>query len=191
MLINTIRLGTILLSLVMFGTLIISSSALGQTAGPSNPNANVTTAYKILSQENGQILTVKTDLPSYKFGDTIVITGHVTNPQNATAITLRVFNSHDNLISVGSLMPSSDGSFTRTILATGPLWQDPGTFTILAQYGKYIQANTTFSYIEQSSSSITVTTDKSSYNYGNTIVISGKVQGDILKIFNFSYTKLS
>lgn len=165
----------------MFGTLLVHSSAFGQTAGPSNPNENVTTAYKILNQTNNSTLTIQTDLPSYKLGNTIVLTGHITNLQSSSAITIRVFNPSQNLISVSQILPSSDGSFTKTILTVLPLWSESGTYTIVTQYGKYIQTSTTFSYIGQSSSSITVTTDKPSYSYGNTILISGKVQGDILQ----------
>ena len=123
-----------------------------QVAGPTNPNANVTTAYKLLHQ-NGTIslstlppLSIQTDLPTYSQGDTVVITGHVREVENSTAITLRVFNSLKNLISVAQLTPSSDGSFTKTVLATGPLWKDAGNYTLIAQYGRYTQVNATFHY---------------------------------------------
>ena len=124
-----------------------------QTPGPTNPNANVTTAYKILNENQTGIspstlppLSVKTDLPSYNQGDTVVITGHIKEVENATALTLRVFSSLKNLISVAQLLPTADGSFTKTFIATGPLWKDAGNYTIVAQYGRYTQANTTFAY---------------------------------------------
>ena len=124
----------------------------GQQGGPANPNANVTTAYKLLhtnstvSLSTISPLSIKTDLPTYNQGDTVVMTGHVREVENATAVTLRVFNSMRNLISVAQLTPSSDGSFTKTFLATGPLWKDAGNYTLIAQYGKYTQTNATFHY---------------------------------------------
>src|SRR6476660_7436717 len=104
-----------LLLIITASIAIITVPAYAQTAGPSNPNENVTTTYTLLHQ-------------------------------NATAVTLRVFNSLKNLISVAQLLPSSDGSFTKTILATGPLWKDAGNYTIIAQYGRYTQVNATFHY---------------------------------------------
>jgi len=123
-----------------------------QVGGPLNPNANVTTAYKLL-HKNGTIslstispLSIKTDLPSYNQGDSIIMSGHVRDIVNGTAVTLRVFNPLPNLITVAQLTPASDGSFTKTFLATGPLWKDAGNYTLIAQYGKYTQANATFHY---------------------------------------------
>jgi predicted secreted protein with PEFG-CTERM motif len=149
--------------------ILISLPAFAQ-AGPTNPNANITTAYKLL-YKNGTIsqttlppLSIKTDLPSYSQGDTVVMTGHVRDIQNNTAVTLRVFNSLKNLISVAQLTPSVDGSFTKTFLATGPLWKDAGTYTLLAQYGKYTQANATFHYNGGTGTSIISQVNNATYS---------------------------
>ena len=129
----------------------IGLPVFGQTP-VTNPNANVTTAYQLLhtnstvSASTIPPLSIKTDLPVYNQGDTVVMTGHVREVENATAITLRVFNSLKNLISVAQLTPASDGSFTKTFLATGPLWKDAGNYTLIAQYGKYTNASATFHY---------------------------------------------
>jgi predicted secreted protein with PEFG-CTERM motif len=148
------RFGILVAIFVITMVLSVSSSlpVFAQVGGPANPNANVTTAYTLL-HKNGTIslstippLSVKTDLLSYNQGDTVVVTGHVKEVQNATAITLRVFNSLKNLISVAQLIPSSDGSFTKTFLATGPLWKDAGNYTVITQYGLYTQVNSTFHY---------------------------------------------
>ncbi len=129
---------------------LISFPAFAQTPGPSNPNANSTTGYNLLHGNqtlyNVPPLTVKTDLPSYKQGDTVVVTGHIRELENKTALTLRVFSSLKNLISIAQLLPASDGSFTKTFIATGPLWKDAGNYTIVAQYGRYTQTNATFYY---------------------------------------------
>jgi len=140
-----------LLLIITASIAIITVPAYAQTP-VTNPRENLT-AYDILHGNNQTIslsslspLSIKTDLPTYNQGDTIVMTGHVREPENATAVTLRVFNSLKNLISVAQLLPSSDGSFTKTILATGPLWKDAGNYTIIAQYGPYTNTNATFHY---------------------------------------------
>jgi len=91
-------------------------------------------------------VSIKTDLPSYNQGDTIVMTGHVSDVTSGSAILLRIFNSGGQLISLAQLVPASDGSFTKSFLATGPLWTNAGTYTIEAQYGKYGQPVTTTFY---------------------------------------------
>ena len=147
---SSILIGIIVITIAFSITAITPISA--QVAGPANPNANVTTAYKLLHQ-NGTIsastlppLSIKTDLPVYSQGDSIIMTGHVRDIVNGTDVTLRVFNSLPNLITVAQIRPTADGSFTKTFLATGPLWKDAGNYTLVAQYGRYTQANATFHY---------------------------------------------
>jgi predicted secreted protein with PEFG-CTERM motif len=150
---SSIFYSTLLMIMVMAAP--IALPVFGQTP-VTNPKGNQTTAYDLLQQEANQTggiskstlppLAVNTDLPTYNQGDTIVITGHVRDTQNATAVTLRVFNSLKNMISVAQLLPASDGSFTKTFLATGPLWKAAGNYTIVAQYGLYTTTNSTFHY---------------------------------------------
>jgi predicted secreted protein with PEFG-CTERM motif len=160
----------------------IGLPVFGQVPVPK-PDANVTTAYQLL-HSNSTIsistlppLSIKTDLPVYNQGDTVVMTGHVREIENATAVTLRVFNSLTNLISIAQLIPASDGSFTKTFLATGPLWKAAGNYTIIAQYGKYTQANATFHYNGGTGTSIIAQAINSTY----------PLQGYSGKIFNVPY----
>ena len=134
---------------------VISLPVYALEGGPANPKGNQTTAWDLLQQEANKTgvskstivpLSINTDLPRYSQGDTIVMTGHVRDSQNETAVTLRVFNSLKNMISIAQLLPSSDGSFTKTFLATGPLWKSAGNYTIVAQYGLYTNTTSTFYY---------------------------------------------
>ncbi len=148
---NSSILIAVLVITIAFSIPVITSVFADQ-GGPANPNANVTTAYKLL-HTNSTVslstippLSIKTDLPVYNQGDTVVMTGHVREIVNGTAVTLRVFNPLKNLISVAQLTPASDGSFTKTFLATGPLWKDAGNYTLIAQYGRYTNDSATFHY---------------------------------------------
>src|SRR5436853_5734336 len=90
--------------------------------GPSNPNANVTTAYKLLQNSTHSTtppIIVTTDLKSYNQGDTIIVKGAVRELEDQTAITVRVLSSLKNLISVAQLNTLADGSFSKTFIATG------------------------------------------------------------------------
>src|SRR5689334_11754124 len=91
-------------------------------------------------------MTVVTDLPSYNQGDTVIIKGTVRDIQNQTAIAVIVRDSLKNLVSIGQPPLSSTGTFTVSLKANGPLWKQAGNYTVIAQYGKYQNATTTFKY---------------------------------------------
>ena len=153
---NSSILIAVLVITIAFSIPVITS-VFAQVGGPTNPNANETTAYKLLQQEANQSgtgvikttiapLRIQTDLPTYNQGDKIVMSGQVRDVQNATAITLRVFNPLKNLVKVDQFLPGPDGSFTKTFLATGPLWTSAGNYTIVAQYGLYTNDSATFHF---------------------------------------------
>ena len=124
--------------------------------GPPPPDKNGT-AYWYLQQEANQTgtgvmkttispLSIHTDLPTYNQGDKIIMSGQVRDIENATSVTIRVFNPLKNLVSIGQLIPAPDGSFTKAFLATGPLWINAGNYTIAVQYGLYTNASATFHF---------------------------------------------
>ena len=135
----------------------VITPVFAQDAGPTNPNANETTAYKLLQQEANQSgtgvikttiapLSIHTDLPTYNQGDKIIMSGQVRDIQNGTAITLRVFNPLKNLVRVDQILPAPDGTFNKAFLATGPLWINAGNYTLVVQYGLYSNATATFQF---------------------------------------------
>jgi len=155
----------ILVITIAFSIPVITPVFAQVSGGPTNPNENVTTAYKLLQQESNLTgsgvskttivpLSIHTDLPVYNQGDKIIMSGQVRDIQNATAITLRVFNPLKNLVRVDQLLPGSDGSFTKTFLATGPLWVNAGNYTLVVQYGLYTNASSTFHFNGGTGSSI-------------------------------------
>ena len=109
-------------------------------------------------------------------GDTIVISGRVTTIILETPVTIQIFNG-GNLIEIAQLVVAQDGSFTHTILAEGPQWQNEGKYTVRASYGAGNIAEATFNFvISQNQPSIVVTTEQSSYREGDKIVILGEVK---------------
>ena len=146
---------SIFIALIIFIVILvpISLPAFGQTP-VTNPRENMT-AYDLLQQEANQTgvskstlspLSIATDLPAYNQGDTIIMAGHVRDPENATAVTIKVISPIKNLVFIGQLLPSADGSFTKTFAATGPYWKDAGNYTITAQYGLYTNSTIQFHY---------------------------------------------
>ncbi|HEV2193934.1 MAG TPA: PKD domain-containing protein [Nitrosopumilaceae archaeon] len=123
------------------------------TTAPTIIN-NQTNAHQILESlhHSGTALgatlpmTVLTDQKSYNQGDTVIIQGTIRDIQNKTAIAVIVRDSLKNLVSIAQPSLSSTGTFTVTLKANGPLWKQAGNYTIIAQYGKYQNATTTFRY---------------------------------------------
>ena len=102
-------------------------------------------------------ITVTTDKPSYNNGDEIMITGHVSQLNSNSAVNLRIFNPSQNLVSVGQLVPDSNGDFIKTLLTVGPLWTNAGTYTVEAQYGTGSQPVTTTFFFSGGTGTSTVT----------------------------------
>jgi len=125
---------------------------VASTTAPTTVN-NQTNAHQILeSSQSGTALgatlpiTVVTDQKSYNQGDTVIIKGTIREVQNKTAVAVIVRDSLKNIVSIGQPPLSSTGTFTVTLKANGPLWKQAGNYTVIAQYGKYQNATTTFQY---------------------------------------------
>ena len=125
---------------------------VASTTAPTTVN-NQTNAHQILeSSQSGTALgatlpmTVVTDQKSYNQGDTVIIKGTIRDIQNQTAIAVIVRDSLKNIVSIGQPPLSSTGIFTFPLKANGPLWKQAGNYTVIAQYGKYQNATTTFQY---------------------------------------------
>jgi predicted secreted protein with PEFG-CTERM motif len=132
----------------------VSVSGVRSSATATAPSRNGT-AYQYLQQEHGTTsvvatsqppLAVTTNSPTYAQGDSVVIHGAVkaTELSNATALTVRIINPLKNLVSIAQFIPAPDGSFSKTILATGPLWTTAGNYTVIAQYGPATNASSSF-----------------------------------------------
>jgi predicted secreted protein with PEFG-CTERM motif len=124
---------------------------VASTTAPTTVN-NQTNAHQILeSSQSGTALgatlpiTVVTDQKSYNQGDTVIIKGTIREIENKTGITVIVRNSL-NMVSIGQPPLSSTGTFTVIFKANGLLWKQAGNYTVIAQYGKYQNATTTFQY---------------------------------------------
>lgn len=91
-------------------------------------------------------ITVKTDLGSYKLGDTIIITGHVRDLQIGTPITIAIYNPSQKIVLFDQIATSSDGSFTTTFVPKLPLWSDSGSYTIRVTYGQTTANDISFNY---------------------------------------------
>jgi len=92
------------------------------------------------------LLSVNVSNNSFEEGETIVISGKVSTIILDDEVTIQIFNEDGNLIEIAQLVVAQDGSFTHTILAQGPQWQNEGDYKIRASYGgaNIVEANFEF-----------------------------------------------
>jgi hypothetical protein len=96
-------------------------------------------------------LSIKTELPLYEDGDSVVFSGLIKDPDanNSIDITIRVLGPLINgtskqIVTVKQIHPAA-GSFEGTFVVSGPLWKAAGDYKIIVNYGPQ-KAETTFRY---------------------------------------------
>ena len=102
----------------MTGQVIVGASGTAPTPQPTPPTISITT-----------------DKQSYNQGDTIVISGTVSNYIANTLVNIRIIDPIGNLVKVDQVDLGSDRTFSTSITATGALWQEAGTYQVKTQYG--------------------------------------------------------
>ena len=90
-----------------------------------------------LAQEqlSAQKIEIIADNTAYQEGDIITITGTIEKVIPGMPVSLQIF-FEQNLIQVSQVSVSQNGKFSDTFTASGPQWQNEGTITIKANYGK-------------------------------------------------------
>ena len=100
-----------------------------------------------------EIVSVSTDYGAYETGDPINISGSIcdydeSDPYKNFDVTLRVIAPNNNIISISQLPLENDGSYSTTILASGPLWKSDGDYTIHVSHGSDRNASVIFGFVD-------------------------------------------
>ena len=91
-------------------------------------------------------LSVLSDADSYILGDTVTISGNVSEIFENTPIILQLISPVD-LIEVAQIDVETNGEYTYTVIAQGQQWVNDGTYTVKAFYGANNFAETTFEFV--------------------------------------------
>ena len=99
----------------------------------------------IFAQEiSGQKISLTTDNTAYEEGDIITVTGNIDKILPGTPIILQIFIDRTQ-VDVAQIDVSSQGDFSTTFVASGPLWSNDGDVKIRASYGTmFTETNFTF-----------------------------------------------
>ncbi len=70
-------------------------------------------------------------------GGTVTISGSIKNYDSSAGkgLTFIVKSPDNNIVTIGQLIPNSDGSFEKSIVAGGPLWKLSGDYIVDFHYG--------------------------------------------------------
>ncbi len=80
-------------------------------------------------------VVVTTDKASYSEGETILITGEVTQLLGGYALALTVIAPNGNIVSIDQLTVGEDKKFNTSVAAGGALMKADGTYIVTVQYG--------------------------------------------------------
>lgn len=72
------------------------------------------------------------DKTSYKYDDTIKVSGTVTYEQGMVVV-IQIRSSSD-IVAIDQMFPPKSGKFSATFDAEGPKWQESGTYTLIVAY---------------------------------------------------------
>jgi len=134
-------------------------------------------------------IVVATDKASYSEGDTILVTGEVSQLLGGYALSIRMIAPNGNIVSIDQLTVVADTKFSTNMAAGGSLMKVEGTYTILVQYGdnKNNSATTSFEFggvteepVDQIASTVTDTTV--SVGEGNDLIGYEITGGKLLSI---------
>lgn len=82
-------------------------------------------------------ITVNTNLENYSTGDKIVISGHISSPNDKTPLVIKIFNPNHEMSFNKLFPPSLNQSYAWTV-STVAFWEflNSGNYTVLTQYGQ-------------------------------------------------------
>ena len=138
---------------------IILSQSYGFVYADHEGNSHVN--FQVASESSEvPIITIETDYSSYKTGDIVHVYGSVSDyneedPYKNFDVALRVIASNNNIISISQISLDSDGSYSTSILAGGPLWKFDGDYTISASHGSDRSASVTFAFVNSEPEEVT------------------------------------
>ena len=152
---------------------------IGRTPRSNSASATPSDDSTDPNHDDATPIIVKTDRASYTLGSTIVISGKINCtlvPSTDVAVDISV---NESSIHNASVAPDLDGQFTHTVVAEGPDWIAPGTYTIRATYGAELFTESTFQ-VEANDVVFDAAVGKASYVRGEKITLSGNAATDNL-----------
>jgi signal peptidase I len=94
-------------------------------------------------------ISANPELPSYENGDRVFVDGSIRDfdpdTHSNTALTYRITDSIGNIVTIGQVLPNSDGTFSLNFVAGGSLFKESGDYVVELFFGA-ITGETTLLY---------------------------------------------
>lgn len=129
--------------------------------------------------QSESLLSVETSESTYDEGDTVVISGKVSTVILDTPITIQVFHE-TTLVEIAQLEVGQDGSFTHTILAEGPLWNNDGEYVVRASYSQGNVVEVSFNFITKKGAPVTTNTFEVDAGNSGTFDVEYTIRGGVI-----------
>lgn len=124
----------------------------------------MTLSSPVFGQTSPAPITVTTDKTTYSDGNTILISGSVSDQLNVP-ISIVIKDSSQHIVFISQTSPGSDNTYSTQAVAGGSLWTSSGTYEIDVTYAsKDRTAKTTFEFV---GSQIQPTTNQTITNQTN------------------------
>ena len=153
------------------GTYDVSVDYAGAT-----DNTSFSVGLELIEQkeQESHSLSIITDRSQYIPGQTVSITAFASKTIPFEGMTFAVTNSHDQVVSSGTLYPT-DGEFTTSVFITN-IDPDYGTYEIHADYSDN-SAVTTFEVVQDFNEDVPISlwTDKLAYGLGEEVHVAGRL----------------
>ncbi|MCV0393191.1 MAG: hypothetical protein K5790_07905 [Nitrosopumilus sp.] len=122
-----------LLAFALLSVSVLSYGINGSVFATSDPNP---------------ALSVASDTEIYTNGANVKVTGKIKgyDPNFGKGLTFIITSPDNNIVGIGQITPNSDGSFSKSFVAGGPLWKLNGDYAIQFHYGAD-ESNITINYV--------------------------------------------
>lgn len=140
----------LLVSLIIDTGTVFAESGTNTSNHGNLPEANEANVQRggfiqVLQQSN----SISTDRVSYSYGDAISITGTYSQLYNNTILNYFVLNPDQEAISNHGFIAGSDGKFDALVVASGPKWNQSGTYIVILKSNQGIIAQNFFNFSGQ------------------------------------------
>ncbi len=126
------------------------------------------------------LISISTSESSYQSGDTVFISGKVTSIIADTPILIQII-VEGKFVDIAQILPAQDGTFTHTVIASGPLWIKEGQYTVRATYGQGNVAEVFFNFLTKKSTQETSKIFEVDAGSSGTFDIKYTIQGAAIK----------
>ncbi|MBT8173817.1 MAG: hypothetical protein KJN83_07175 [Nitrosopumilus sp.] len=107
-----------------------------------------------LNSSFAEVTDFTTDKSLYHLGDSIKITGSVAYDSAIPSIIIQIITpSGSGLAHIDSAIPKNDGTFSKTLHAGGPTWNEDGKYTIKISYAGNLEKSIDYKEINPNSES--------------------------------------